>query len=417
MRSFFALLTALCLLLFGLPATAESPPTPTPLPGHTLRPTEEEVRVFANPNMKANIVGYLLPDGGQEVNVLSVTGDWCYISFTATYGTGYGYVPLSCFDALPAATATPAPDEAVSYDGGTQAWVVNLQEGYRLNLREEPAATAKSLGKYYTGAPAVLTGNVRDGFAQVLMAGTTFGWLDLRYLTTDALAFVPETPMVTIANAGSGAVLRSGPGTSYGRLGWYAHGTTVVVLGVRADGWYHVQIDEQFGFISESLLSGTFPYGYGMDSDNPPLTDNMADGSQLLYINTRSAGGQLNLRKSATSSSKSLGVFYTGTPVTVQSYTRSGWAYVRIGQTEGYMDADYLTAIQPTQYGVRRIVRNSRATGLNLRGLPSTGGELLGFAPNYSYVTVLGELSDGWCYVEYDGALGYMLGTSLDNVN
>lgn len=413
MRSFFALLTALCLLLFGLPATAESPPTPTPLPGYTLHSTEEEVRVFANPNMKANIVGYLLPGSEQEVNVLSVTENWCYIRFTATYGTGYGYVPLAYFDVAPAATATPAPDEAVTYQGGTQAWVMNPQEGYRLNLREEPAATAKSLGKYYTGAPAVLTGNIKNGFAQVLMAGTTFGWLDMRYLTTDALSFVPETPMVTISNAGSGAVLRSGPGASYGRLGWYAHGTAVTVLGVGADGWYHVQVDEQFGFISESLLSGTFPYGYGMDSDNPPLTDNMADGSQHLYINTRSAGGQLNLRKSASSTSKSLGVFYTGTPVTVQSYTRSGWAYVRIGQTEGYMDADYLTPTKPTQYGTQRTVRNRHATGLNLRSLPSTGGELLSFAPNYSAVTVLGELSDGWCYVEYNGTIGYMMGTYL----
>ena len=142
----------------------------------------------------------------------------------------------------------------------------------------------------------------------------------------------------------------------------------------------------------------------------------MANGEMQLYINTRSAGGKLNLRKSASASSKSLGLFYTGTPVTVISFNRSGWAYVRIGQTEGYMDVDYLTTTKPTQYGENHVIRNTRATGLNLRSLPSTGGELLKFAPNYSSVIVLGELSDGWCYVEYDGTLGYMLGTSLEKV-
>ena len=112
-------------------------------------------------------------------------------------------------------------------------------------------------------------------------------------------------------------------------------------------------------------------------------------------------------------SAKSLGLFYTGTPVTVLSYTRDGWAYVRIGQTEGYMDADYLAPNAPTQHGAEYVVRNSRATGLNLRALPSTGGELLDFAPNYATLTVLGELSDGWCYVEYNGKTGYMLGDYL----
>ena len=84
--------------------------------------------------------------------------------------------------------------------------------------------------------------------------------------------------------------------------------------------------------------------------------------------------------------------------------------------TEGYMDADYLTPTQPTQLGDRRIIRNKRANGLNLRAAPSTGGELLTFIPNNSQVIVLGELSDGWCYVLYENLEGYMLGSSLESI-
>lgn len=415
MRRFSALTAALCLILLFTLASADTvPASATPLPGYTLRPSAEEIRVFAAMNLKANIVGYIIPGGQQDVWVLSVSGDWCYVEFTSVYGMSRGYVPLSYFEVAAASTPTPIPD--TSYAAGTPAWILNSAEGYRLNLREEPSATAKSLGKYYTGTPVVLTGQVTDGFAHVLLAGTTLGWLDLRYFTTDALAFVPETPMVTINNKGGGATLRSGPGTNYSRLGWYAHGTVITVLGVRADGWYHVMVEDQVGFLSEGLLSGTFPYGYGMDSDNPTLSDSKTDQTSVFYINMRTAGGQLHLRKSASSASRSLGLFYTGTPLTVISYTRTGWVYVRIGHTEGYMDADYLTATKPAQYGETRMIRNSRANGLNLRSLPSTGGELLAFAENYSYVTVLGELSDGWCYVEFNGNLGYMLGTSLRTV-
>lgn len=414
MKKILALLMMITLMA-ALPAGAELLPgmPPAPLPGYTLRQTGETLTVFAARSIKANIAGRIQP-GTPDVYVLEVQGDWCFISFPASYGAGYGYLPLSCFDVAPKATPTPVPHP--EYAVGAQAWVLNSGEGYRLNLRQEPSPTAKSLGKYYTGTPLTLTGAVEDGFAEVLLAGTTLGWLDVRFLTLDSQGFVPEMPPVIIDTV-SGAYLRSGPSAEADRLGRYEIGTEVVVLGVRADGWYHVLIGDAVGYISDAALSGTFPYAYGTDSDDPRLADNMADGSAILYLNTRSANGQLHLRQEASTKAKSLGLFYTGTPAVVISYTRTGWAYVRIGHLEGYMDADYLSAQKPTQLGQTRIIRNNRASGLNLRALPSTGSEILAFLDNYTQLTVLGELSDGWCYVLYGDVYGYMLGTSLKEIN
>ncbi len=405
MRKFLALLTALSLPLSILPAAAESPPTATPLPGYTLRASPVDILVYATRSLKGNLVGTITLDSSADVQVLALNGDWCYVSFTTPQGTRRGYVPLSFFDVAPASTPTPAP--ATTYAAGTLAWVQNAGSGYRLNLREEPRLLAKSVGKYFTGAPVTLTGTTENGFAQVLLAGTTLGWMDLRYLTTDAEAFVPELPIVTIK--GNSAALRSGPGTDNPRLGSYDHGMQVTVLGVRTDGWYHVQVGDAIGYIAETLLSGVFPFGYGMDSDNPNLAENNTDQSSVFYVNTRATGVQLHLRKAATASSKSMGLFYTGTPLIVISYTRTGWAYVRIGQTEGYMAAEYFSSTPTQQYGERLMVQNSRATGLNLRETPSTGGALMSFVPNGTEVILLGELSNGWCYVDCNGQLGYML--------
>ena len=404
MRRLLALLTALNLLLTLLPAAAESPPTATPLPGYTLRASPEDLRVFATRSLKGNLVGTIDPDFSSTVQVLGVTGDWCYISFFTPQGTCYGYLPLSCFDVAPMATPTMAPQITIS--AGTAAWVYNVGTGYRLNLRQEPRSLTKSEGKYFTGTPVTLTGMVDNGFAQVLVAGTALGWMDLRYLTTDAQAFVPELPVVTVK--GTSAALRTGPGTGYPKLTRFERGIPLTVLGVRSDGWYHVQMGDVIGYVSESLLSGTFPFGYGMDSDNPSLSER-TDQSSVFYINTRSTGEQLHLRKSAASNSKSMGLFYTGTPLSVISYTRTGWAYVRIGQTEGYMAAEYFTSVQPQQYGNLRTIQNSHATGLNLRETPSTGSALLAFIPNGTEVILLGELSNDWCYVDCNGMLGYML--------
>lgn len=411
MHKAFSLLLIICLLLSVLPAAAESPPASTPLPGYTLRPSADEVRVYASMSTKANIVGYIIPGGNQSVEVLRITGDWCYVAFSSIYGTGYGYIPLSCFEV--AAKPTPTPQPQTTYAPGTAAWIVNLQEGYRLNLREAPSATAVSLGKYYTGTPLILTGQANNGYVHVLLGGLVLGWLDSRFITTDPTAFVPELPIVAIANQG-GTILRAGPGTDQNRLSRYPFGTAVTVLGICADGWYHVTVNDRGGYMHESMLSATFPYQYGMESDNPTISDQTTDRNSVFYINTRSNNGVLNLRKSASSKSKSLGKFYTGTPLTILSYTRSGWAYVRIGQTEGYIDVDYLSNTKPTKYGETRVLHNSHASGLNLRSMPSTGGEILAFAPNGSSVIILGQLSDGWYYVDYHGTKGYLYGNYLD---
>lgn len=404
MRRFYALITALLLLLLYLPATAEPPPDLTPLPGYTLKPSDEEILVYTARNLKAGLAGTIKPGAEQTVQVLSLQGDWCYVRFTTANGERYGYLPLSCFEALSQPTATPTPENVLLT--GTAAWVLNHAEGYRLNLRETPSHSSVSLGRYYTGTPVTLTGIAENGFVQLLLAGSTLGWMDERYLTLDASNLVPETPQLAVLN--NGATLRSGPDSTYDRLGWFARGTIVTVLGVRTDGWYHVQADDLVGYMASSVLSGDLPTAYGMDSDNPALTGN-TDQVSVFYINTRSSGSMLHLRKAPSTSAKSLGQFYTGTPLSILSYTRTGWAYVRIGQTEGYMDADYLTTTQPTRYGILRSLHNSRATGLNMRRAPSTGGELLSFVPNNAVITLLGTLSDGWCYVDYNGLLGYML--------
>ena len=399
----------LCLVLAMLAVLALATSAEAPLTGYVLRESEAEVTVFANPSSKANIVGYLQPGGEQEVEVLSVSGDWCLVRFTAEYGEGAGYVPLSCFTVEAPATPTPRPETLLTY--GTEAWVCNAQSGYRLNLRTGPELNATSLGKYYSGVPVTATGAISGGYAQVLIHGV-LGWMDVRYLTTDA-SFPVETPLVQVNNPGGGINLREGPAADTPFVYWVPHGSDVIVLGACVDGWYHVEIDGRTGYVTGSLLSETLPFQYGTDSDNPAVSGDLAGAAVTLYVCNLSDNGQLNLRKTPAASGAILGRFYTGTPAELISYTRTGWAYVRIGQLEGYMDADYLSNVRPQHYGQTRTVRNGYGTGMNLRNMPSTDGKIIAFLDNYTRVTVLGDLTNDWCYVDIGGTLGYVLGTRL----
>ncbi len=414
MNRVLRLLALLLGLLLLIPALAEE----TPLPGYTLRESADEVRVFATRSEKAKIVGYIITGGRQEVGVLTDDGQWCYVRFTSIGGETFGYIPRSRFDVAPA--ATPAPTPAPSWKPGTRATVRNSHTGYRLNLRSGPAATYASTAKYYTGVDVTLTGGVRNGYAQVDVHGAT-GWMDLRFLETEGSVLI-ETPMARICNENSGANIRKGPGSSYGSIAWYLDGTQVTILGVTSNGWCHVEILDHYtheyvrGYVAQSLLNEAEPFLTGTDSDGSGSTGIEAP-SDARYVTTRSASGAVNLRTGASATSKSLGTFYTGAPAEVISYTRTGWCFVRIGRTTGYMDATYLTDQPPMTTGVAHRVSNRYATGVNLRGIPGETGELLSFLPNGETVTVLGHVSGGWSCILYGDGVAYALTDALRRVN
>lgn len=411
MKKLFVLL--LLMISIRIPASADFlytvTPTPAPeaLAGLTLRPSDEEVKVYASPNPKANIVGYIIVNGRQEVSVLRRQGEWYYVSFTSIHGTGNGWIPAGCFlSTTPEPTAAPSPTPSA----GTAAFVCNPQAGYRLNLRTSPSASAASLGKYYTGTPVTLLGESSGGYQRV-MIGTVTGWMDARYLTTDAYGFVSELPEVYVVHPGGGLNLRSGPGTNTRKIGWYPDGSVLTVLGVRQDEWYHVAVGGQTGYMSSTLMSQTFPWQYGVDSDNIGIGESAVTGTALYVAGSRTNG--LHLRSGASASADSLGVFYPGCPLQVVSYTRTGWAYVTVGALQGYMDIGSLTTQKPSATGRTRLISNPNGTGLNLRTQPDTSSRVIRLCGNYTRVQVLGDLTNGWCYVVAGTDTGYMMGTHL----
>lgn len=384
-------------------------PPPTAAPDLTLLPSVDEVKAYAEPRIGARIVGYIIVGGRQEVNVLTVQGEWVKVTFTSIHGLTTGWIPRSCFTI--AATPTPEPTPSPTPTPGPapdSAFVCNPQPGYRLNLRTSPTSSATSLGKYYTGTPVTLTGDSRNGYVRVVIGNVT-GWMDARYLTDDPLAFRSELPQVYIVNPSGGANLRAGVGTSTARLGWYPHGGQVTVLGIREDEWYHVAVGGKVGYMSSTLLSRTFLWQMGTDSDTPVISGNVAAGGTGLYIGASGA----YLRDGASGSARSLGLLYSGCPVTVISYTRTGWTYVRIGELTGYVDSGSLSTVRPHRIGNTRTIINPYGTGLNLRDQPTTGSNILTLCRNHTDVIVLGDLAEDWCYVLVNGQYGFMMGTRL----
>lgn len=283
-------------------------------------------------------------------------------------------------------------------DGLSTAYVNNPDPADRLHLRTSMSVNSTSLGKYYNGT-AVTVISEQNGWTQVQI-GTLNGYMQTRYLSDQPVT--SAQPSVKINNKeGSGLNLRYGQNTSTRSLGLYKNGTKVTVLGL-TESWCHVEVDGKTGFMVRIKLSPTPQYDLNADAGTSANTR---------YVNNPNTNDRLHLRMGASTESLSLGKYYNGTPVTVLS-EQNGWAYVQIGALDGYMWSRYLSKdyVQSAQPIV--TVDNVSGTGLHLRAGQSTDSTDLGLYKNGTQAVVLG-LSEGWCHVEVDGKMGFMLREKL----
>ena len=126
-------------------------------------------------------------------------------------------------------------------------------------------------------------------------------------------------------------------------------------------------------------------------------------------------GGRLNLREYASSTSRSLGKYNSGTWVSVQGQSVSGWVPVRtMDGKQGYMSGNYLTFAQT---GNQAVVRYANGGYVNLRQGPSLNYSVITRVTSGTGITILDD-SYEWNYVSVNlyGTVytGYMHDSLID---
>ena len=121
---------------------------------------------------------------------------------------------------------------------------------------------------------------------------------------------------------------------------------------------------------------------------------------------------KVHLREEATSNSSSLGLFFTGTEVEVRSDPSEKWVKVRMGGLGGYMNSSYLRRGSGRDR-VGKAFQSGTVTAKNyayFRNGPSTEHMVMGRINRGERVTVMGETSEHWYYIQYGNERGYISG-------
>ncbi|MBQ8619290.1 MAG: SH3 domain-containing protein [Clostridia bacterium] len=119
---------------------------------------------------------------------------------------------------------------------------------------------------------------------------------------------------------------------------------------------------------------------------------------------------KVHLRAEASSDSESLGLFFTGTSVTLKSDPNADWVEVKIGRERGWMKAKYLK----TGAAADRVDDEfwsgtvSATKYARMRKGPSTEYQFIRNVNDGENVTIMGETDEGWYYVLYKGDKGFI---------
>lgn len=308
---------------------------------------------------------------------------------------------LLCALALPAAAEEWLHENVVVSQQNPLSWV---------NMRMEPSMDAQVIALFFNGACLSVSEEAQNGWVKV-RSQQHEGYMRTEYLdlVDGGHAVTPGMPIVTLTRdtrmengefckAGTKLLVHSIMLVAGGKAGLYEV----------TDGWHYMLIPPE----------DVTPQIDLNDRESVPCTGAVpkyAQGERIGIVHNPKEGSRLHLRKEKSTSSGSLGKYYSGTVVVILA-EEGEWLHVRIGGLTGYMKKEHVfTEESMWHYGDALqlpTVKVNNRTGLNLRAGQSTSSEKLGTYEHGTEVTVLG-ISTSWAHVLADGQDGFMLLSKL----
>ena len=219
--------------------TDPSTPTPAPTPEAKTVYTTENLKVRAQPNTSAEVLGTLKK--GTKVETYGLKDGWYEIKYEGKTG----YISAKYTTETDPSTPTPAPTP--------EAKTVYTTEN--LKVRAQPNTSAEVLGTLKKGTK-VETYGLKDGWYEIKYEGKT-GYISAKY-TSDTNTPQPSPSPVLTVYTKEDLRVRAKPDNTSTVLGVLKKGTAVETLG-ETDGWYLIKYNGQDGYISKAYTTTEKP--------------------------------------------------------------------------------------------------------------------------------------------------------------
>ena len=228
-------------------------------------------------------------------------------------------------------------------NGDSQAGMIKANGG--LNVRTEPTTGSRVLTTLPNGSYITLISKAGSWW-RVEYAGGSYGYCHGDYITA------VSSNTATVNTDPTGLNVRSGPGTSYSRIGGLSRGYRVVVLGTN-NGWSRILYGgTKTGYVSAQYLSGNAqPSVPGNQSVNLSVPSYKQFDSRWASVTLGNSGKTMEKIGCATTAIAMMESHRTGTTIYPDAmskklnYTATGSVYWPTYYTTITSSADYLSVI------------------------------------------------------------------------
>ena len=254
-----------------------------------------------------------------------------------------------------------------------------------LNIRSGPGSSYAKLGVLANGA-----------VVSIIQKGTPGGWHKIWYNNREGYVYADyikliNTPLVETTGVVTSSTLnvRSGPGTSYAKVGTLAKGASIQVLKSFSSGsWHKILYNGTEAFVHADYISLT---------GSSPATSSSSGSAATQYATVNA--NLLNLRSTASLDGAVIGTLARNTIVQVLAQDNT-WYKIKFAGTEGYAYASYLI-ISTQTYGT------VTSSTLNVRSGASSSSSILGKLAAGDIVQII-EKGTAWHKILYQSTTAYV---------
>ena len=406
--------------------TPEKPSTPESTEKTGIVNVSSSLNVRSSASTSSKVIGSL--SGNTKVTIVGEEGAFYKIEYKGSHGYVAKEYVKDVTESSNSNQGTQTPEKPSTPESTEKTGIVNVSSS--LNVRSSASTSSKVIGSLSGNTKVTIVGE-EGAFYKIEYKGS-HGYVAKEYVKdvtessnsnqgtqTPEKPSTPESTEKTgIVNVSSSLNVRSSASTSSKVIGSLSGNTKVTIVGEEG-AFYKIEYKGSHGYVAKEYVKDVTESSnsnQGTQTPEKPSTPESTEKTGIVNVSS-----SLNVRSSASTSSKVIGSLSGNTKVTIVG-EEGAFYKIEYKGSHGYVAKEYVKDVtessnsnQGTQTPEKPSTPESTektgivnvSSSLNVRSSASTSSKVIGSLSGNTKVTIVGE--EGAFYkIEYKGSHGYV---------
>ncbi|MDK0726183.1 SH3 domain-containing protein [Clostridium perfringens] len=400
--------------------TPEKPSTPETTKKTGIVNVSSSLNVREGASTSSKVIGSL--SGNTKVTIVGEEGAFYKIEYKGSHGYVAKEYVKDVTESNNSNQGTQTPEKPSTPETTKKTGIVNVSSS--LNVREGASTSSKVIGSLSGNTKVTIVGE-EGAFYKIEYKGS-HGYVAKEYVKdvtesnnsnqgtqTPEKPSTPETTKKTgIVNVSSSLNVREGASTSSKVIGSLSGNTKVTIVGEEG-AFYKIEYKGSHGYVAKEYIKDVTESNnsnQGTQTPEKPSTPESTEKTGIVNVSS-----SLNVRSSASTSSKVIGSLSGNTKVTIVG-EEGAFYKIEYKGSHGYVAKEYIKDIKDevvTEPEKPSNPENSKKTGvvtaskgLNVRKEANTSSQIIGILNSGESVEIIGE-ENGFYKITYKGQEAY----------